>query len=136
MFATVHSDADMLPMGLAYWALTISFNIALSILISFRLWTTPDIHWRHWALSHEPETKSPDWVYLYERVIDIMIESAAPYSIFGVLQLVAYTRDYGGMRRLFQGALGEVQVSLFHLILLYLRIQMHILNGGRRQQRC
>lgn len=106
MVSTARDDTNMISTGLAYWALTISFNIILTVLISGRLWIAK----RH-SYSH-PETNPDD---IYERIADIMIESAAIYSIFGIIQLVAYTRGYDGLRRLFQGALGQVQVrSLFN----------------------
>lgn len=101
MVSTARNDTAMMPMGLAYWALTISFNIILTVLVSGRLWIAKRYDYSHL------EAKPHD---VYGRITDIMIESAAPYSIFGILQLVAYTRDHDGLRRLFQGALGQVQV--------------------------
>ncbi|KZP26918.1 hypothetical protein FIBSPDRAFT_1040419 [Athelia psychrophila] len=109
MVSTARNDTAMMPMGLAYWALTISFNIILTVLVSGRLWIAKRYDYSHLEAKHHD---------VYGRITDIMIESAAPYSIFGILQLVAYTRDYDGLRRLFQGALGQVQAVTTLLIVL------------------
>lgn len=106
---TVHTDSGTLPLGFAYWSLTILFNIGLTALICVRLWV---VQWKGLPiLGTQPNN-------LYEKVTDVLLESGAAYSICGILQLIAYEADYNGLRRLFQGPISQVQAVTTLLIVL------------------
>ncbi|KAF7983420.1 hypothetical protein HWV62_21661 [Athelia sp. TMB] len=104
-----YSDSGTVPMGFAYWSLTIFFNIGLTSLICARLC---------FALVKGLPTLSAQPNNLYEKVTDVLLESGAAYSICGILQLIAYGADYNGLRRLFQGPISQIQAVTTLLIVL------------------
>lgn len=48
---------------------------------------------------------------LYTRVTTMFVESAALYSIWGIMLVIAVGRGDSGLRNIFQGAIGHVQAS-------------------------
>ncbi|KAI0697361.1 hypothetical protein BC835DRAFT_770083 [Cytidiella melzeri] len=69
--------------GTPYYALTISLNILVTALICYRLLSLSRLI---------RDTMGNDNAKIYTGVASIMIESALPYSLFGIVFLVPYAR--------------------------------------------
>ncbi len=77
-------DANAIDFGTPYYSLTISLNIIVTILICSRLFEM-------W--SRVRKTLSPEHARTYWSVGAILVESAAPFSVFGIMYVVAYSRS-------------------------------------------
>ncbi|KAF9528134.1 hypothetical protein CPB83DRAFT_854964 [Crepidotus variabilis] len=72
--------------GVPYYALTISLNVIVTLLICFRLWKLGSVVSK--ALGRESAK-------MYTSVASILVESAAPYSMVGLMFLVPYALGSG-----------------------------------------
>lgn len=88
-------------MGTAYWSLTVSLNVVITILICIRLLLTRNEMRAVFGNDHG---------HLYTKVTTMFVESAALYSAWGLVTLIAYAREDNGVRNIVIGALGQVQV--------------------------
>ncbi|KAF7984632.1 hypothetical protein HWV62_12859 [Athelia sp. TMB] len=93
--------------GTAYWSLTVALNVIITILICFRLLRTRNRVRKAFGFEHGK---------LYNKVTTMFIESAALYSIWGLILVVAYARGDNGLRNIFQGALGEGITTLLIVV--------------------
>lgn len=96
-------SAQALDLGTAFWSLSISQNVLVTTLICARLF-----HARHRITS----ALGGEHGRLYTRVCAMLVESAALYSIWGLVVLIAYTKDASAILNLFVMALSQVQVGL------------------------
>jgi hypothetical protein len=87
--------------GLPYWALSIFLNVAITVCIVTKLFITRKLL---------RETMGPEYGRAYTGVAAMLIESAAPYALVGVILLVLYGLGDTAMN-LFIPVYCQVQVS-------------------------
>lgn len=95
--------AQALDLGTAYWSLSVSQNILVTILICARLFYV-----RHRITS----ALGSEHGRLYTHICAMLVESAALYSIWGLIVLVAYTKNATAVLNIFVMALSQIQVGL------------------------
>ncbi|TFK54803.1 hypothetical protein OE88DRAFT_1732102 [Heliocybe sulcata] len=71
-------------LGVPYWALSISFNLVVTLLIIARLW---------FMRRDVQRSLTPDAASVYTSVGAMLVESAALYSVTGLLFIACYARD-------------------------------------------
>lgn len=98
---SLHSKLP-LAYGTSYYAISLSVNIILTILITFRL-----LLYRHRIKESLPEEHAKHYVFL----LTIIIESAALYSLFSILFLITYAVNNPTNQKFF-GMASSAQVSL------------------------
>lgn len=91
--------------GISYWSLSIGLNILLTILIGGKLWS---------MRSKVHSAMGKQHAGPYTSLLSMLIESAALYSIWGMVFIIMYGRN-SPAQNLFLPPLGQVQVrhSLF-----------------------
>ncbi|KZP26917.1 hypothetical protein FIBSPDRAFT_818838 [Athelia psychrophila] len=94
------SSEDVIRVGTAYWSLTVSLNVIITMMICFHLLRSRRKVRAIFGDEHGE---------LYTRVTTMFVESAALYSIWGIMLVIAVGRGDSGMRNIFQGAIGHVQ---------------------------
>lgn len=87
---------------LAYFTLSLSLNILLTLLIVLRLL----IH-RHRAREYLGATHATN----YTSIVAMLVESSALYTAFSLIFIVSYVRK-SAVQNLFLPVLGEIQVSV------------------------
>ena len=69
--------------GIPYYTLTVSINVIVTVLIVYRL---------HKVSKVARETLGEESAKLYTGIAAMLIESAAPYSLTGIMFLIPYAR--------------------------------------------
>lgn len=82
--------------------MTVALNVIITMMICFRLLRSRRKVRAIFGDEHGE---------LYTRVTTMFVESAALYSIWGIMLVIAVGRGDSGMRNIFQGAIGHVQAS-------------------------
>lgn len=89
--------------GTAYWSLSISLNIIITVLICYRLLAARKII-REAMQGHDDG--------VYTSISAMLIESATLYSVWGLMFLIANARGNKVLHNILISAYSEIQVSL------------------------
>lgn len=104
---------EAVKFGIAYWTLSISLNIIITVLIVARL------------ILRRKRMRSAlgdEHGHMYTSISAMLIESAALYSVWGLVFLITYAKN-SAFNNILLPALGQVQVSYSGAVYIHLTLK-------------